>query len=61
VFVLDDFELPSELLQRRRKDATKTEEADQMINLLYVACSRATTRLCLAPPTKVSSSVAPFA
>ena len=49
VFVLDDFELPSELVQRRRKDATKTEEADQMINLLYVACSRATTRLCLAP------------
>ena len=49
VFVLDDFELPSELVQRRRKDATKTEEADQMINLLYVACSRATTRLCLSP------------
>ena len=49
VFVLDDFDSPRELMARRAKDATKTEETDQLINLLYVACSRATYRLCLAP------------
>lgn len=48
VVVLDDFEEPGELAARRRKDLGKTIESDQQINLLYVACTRATTRLHLA-------------
>ncbi|WP_404477897.1 UvrD-helicase domain-containing protein [Novosphingobium sp. BL-52-GroH] len=49
VVVLDDFEDPANLVARRRKDMTKTVEADQQINLLYVACTRATHRLYLSP------------
>lgn len=49
VVVLDDFEDPAELAARRLKDAKKATEADQQINLLYVACTRATQRLYLAP------------
>lgn len=49
VIVLDDFELPSELVKRRQRDLSKTDETDQLINLLYVACSRPTRRLLLAP------------
>jgi hypothetical protein len=49
VIVLDDFETPADLIERSRKDAAKTTEADQQINLLYVACTRATHRLYLAP------------
>ncbi|WP_159980490.1 MULTISPECIES: UvrD-helicase domain-containing protein [unclassified Novosphingobium] len=49
VVVLDDFEDPADLAARRLKDATKAVEADQQINLLYVACTRATHRLYLAP------------
>lgn len=48
VVVLDDFELPSELVKRRRKDASQLHETNQLINLLYVACTRATDRLLLA-------------
>lgn len=48
VVVLDDFELPSELVNRRRKDASQLHETNQLINLLYVACTRATDRLLLA-------------
>ena len=48
VVVLDDFELPSELVKRRRKDPSQRHEADQQINLLYVACTRATDYLYLA-------------
>lgn len=49
VVVLDDFEDPADLVARRQKDARWTDEADQQINLLYVACTRATRRLFLAP------------
>lgn len=49
VVVLDDFEDPANLVARRQKDQTKTVEADQQVNLLYVACTRATDRLYLAP------------
>jgi F-box protein, helicase, 18 len=42
--VLDDFELPSELVKRRRKDPAQLHET----NLLYVACTRATDRLYLS-------------
>ncbi len=48
VIVLEDFELPSELAKRRVRDRSKGDETDQMINLLYVACTRATTRLYLS-------------
>jgi superfamily I DNA/RNA helicase len=48
VVVLDDFELPSELVKRRCKDPSQRHEADQQINLLYVACTRATDYLYLA-------------
>nr|WP_243452899.1 ATP-binding domain-containing protein [Polymorphobacter multimanifer] len=48
VVVLDDFDLPSELVKRRRKDASQLHETNQLINLLYVACTRATDRLYLA-------------
>lgn len=48
VVVLEDFELPKDLVARRIRDKTKTDETDQMINLLYVACTRATKRLFLA-------------
>jgi len=48
VVVLDDFEDPAELAARRRKDKGRTVEADQQVNLLYVACTRATHRLYLA-------------
>lgn len=48
VVVLDDFELPSELVKRRRKDASQLHETNQQINLLYVAATRATGRLMLA-------------
>ena len=50
VVVLDDFDLPSELVKRRRKDPSQIHETNQQINLLYVACSRATDRLYLAEP-----------
>lgn len=48
VVVLDDFELPSELVKRRRKDQSQRHETDQQKNLLYVACTRATDYLYLA-------------
>jgi ATP-dependent exoDNAse (exonuclease V) beta subunit len=48
VVVLEDFELPKDLVARRIRDKTKTDETDQLINLLYVACTRATKRLILA-------------
>jgi superfamily I DNA/RNA helicase len=48
VVVLDDFDLPSELVKRRRKDASQLHETNQLINLLYVACTRATDRLYLS-------------
>ena len=48
VVVPDDFDLPSELVKRRRKDASQLHETNQLINLLYVACTRATDRLYLA-------------
>lgn len=48
VIVLDDFEDPADLVARRHKDLTKTVETDQQINLLYVACTRATHRLYLS-------------
>ena len=48
VIVLEDFELPSHLAGRRARDRTKAAEADQMINLLDVACTRATRRLYLS-------------
>jgi F-box protein, helicase, 18 len=48
VVVLDDFELPSELVKRRRKDPAQLHETNQLINLLYVACTRATDRLYLS-------------
>jgi superfamily I DNA/RNA helicase len=41
VVVLDDFELPSTQVRRRQANPAMTGEADQMINLLYVACTRA--------------------
>lgn len=50
VIVLDDFEDPAELARRRRTDLAKTEDSDQQVNLLYVACTRATRRLYLAKP-----------
>lgn len=50
VIVLDDFEDPAELARRRRIDLSKTVEPDQQVNLLYVACTRATRRLYLAKP-----------
>ena len=46
--MLDDFDLPSELVKRRRKDPTQLHETNQLINLLYVACTRATDRLYLS-------------
>lgn len=49
VVVLDDFDPPAEVANRRRKDVAKTDEADQLINLFYVACSPPTDRLYLAP------------
>lgn len=49
VVVLDDFDPPAETANRRKKDSSKADEADQLINLLYVACTRATTRLYLVP------------
>ena len=49
VIVLDDFENPADVRQRRMKDDKQTDECDQLINLLYVACTRATHRLLLAP------------
>lgn len=49
VVVLDDFEPPAELAARRRDNAGKAEEADQQINLLYVACTRVRRHLQLAP------------
>ena len=49
VIVLDDFDPPADLAARRRGDAKKTVDADQQINLLYVACTRARRRLYLAP------------
>lgn len=49
VVVLDDFDLPAELAARRRCDANRTVDADQAINLLYVACTRARRSLQLAP------------
>lgn len=49
VVVLDDFEPPAELAARRRSDAKRAEDADQQINLLYVACTRARRHLHLAP------------
>jgi superfamily I DNA/RNA helicase len=49
VVVLDDFEPPAELAARRRSDAERAEDADQQINLLYVACTRARRHLQLAP------------
>lgn len=49
VVVLDDFEPPAELAGRRRSDAKRAEDADQQINLLYVACTRARRHLHLAP------------
>lgn len=49
VVVLDDFEAPAELAARQRGDATKADDADQQINLLYVACTRARNHLLLAP------------
>jgi superfamily I DNA/RNA helicase len=48
VVVLDDFELPSTQVKRRQSSPARTAEADQMINLLYVACTRAAGRLFLA-------------
>lgn len=48
VIVLDDFELPSDLAKRRQQNPKSAVEVDQMINLLYVACTRATHRLFLA-------------
>lgn len=48
VVVLDDFEPPAELAARRRGDAGRAEDADQQINLLYVACTRAKHHLQLA-------------
>lgn len=48
VIVLDDFELPSELVKRRRNGPSQLHETNQQINLLYVACTRATHRLYLA-------------
>ena len=49
VYVLDDFENPSEFVKRRQTDPNKTEEMDQEVNLLYVALSRAVRELHLAP------------
>lgn len=49
VVVLDDFDDPADLVARRQRDAKWTTEADQQVNLLYVACTRATARLYLAP------------
>jgi ATP-dependent exoDNAse (exonuclease V) beta subunit len=46
--VLDDFDLPSELVKRRRKEPSQLHETNQQTNLLYVACSRATDRLYLS-------------
>jgi ATP-dependent exoDNAse (exonuclease V) beta subunit len=48
VIALEDFELPSHLAERRARDRTKAAEANQMIDLLYVACTRTTTRLFLS-------------
>lgn len=49
VVVLDDFEPPAELAARRQSDPKRAEDADQQINLLYVACTRARRQLHLAP------------
>ncbi|WP_294390841.1 UvrD-helicase domain-containing protein [uncultured Sphingomonas sp.] len=49
VVVLDDFDTPADLAARRRSDAKKAVDADQQINLLYVACTRARRSLHLAP------------
>lgn len=48
VIVLDDFELPSTQVRKRQTDPALTADADQMVNLLYVACTRATKRLLLS-------------
>lgn len=48
VVVLDDFELPSTQVKRRTAAPAMAGETDQMINLLYVASTRATHRLLLA-------------
>ncbi|HEX7822255.1 MAG TPA: UvrD-helicase domain-containing protein [Sphingobium sp.] len=48
VVVLDDFELPSTQVKRRQAAPAIAGETDQMINLLYVASTRATGRLLLA-------------
>ncbi len=48
VVVLDDFDLPSTQVKRRQAAPAMAGEADQMINLIYVACTRATHRLYLA-------------
>ena len=48
VVVLDDFELPSTQVRRRQSNRALTADADQMINLLYVACTRATQCLLLS-------------
>lgn len=48
VVVLDDFELPSELVKRRRKDHSQLHETNQQLNLLYVAVTRGTDRVFLA-------------
>ncbi|MET0365505.1 MAG: UvrD-helicase domain-containing protein [Sphingobium sp.] len=48
VVVLDDFELPSTQVKRRQAAPAMAGETDQMINLLYVASTRATRRLLLA-------------
>ena len=35
-------------MKRRRKDPAQLHETNQLINLLYVACTRATDRLYLS-------------
>jgi len=49
VVVLDDFEPPAVHAKRRQAQPKRAADADQEINLLYVACTRATDTLWLAP------------
>lgn len=49
VVILDDFEDPAVLEKRRRSNVDRAAEMDQEVNLLYVACTRATSCLQLAP------------
>jgi hypothetical protein len=49
VVVLDDFEPPAVHAKRRKAQPKRADDADQEINLLYVACTRATDTLWLAP------------